>query len=108
MKEGLAGWAWQQQHAALSALGILADGKTMGLTECCYCPEWNSPAPALSLFPYHSFGIARYAECAILSAGFSQRMATIEWQPFVLSGTIGLACANLVLDFWKCMGRVRD
>lgn len=28
VKEGLAGWAWQQQHAALSALGILADGKT--------------------------------------------------------------------------------
>ncbi|CAM9729618.1 unnamed protein product, partial [Ectocarpus sp. 12 AP-2014] len=25
VKEGLAGWAWQQQHAALSTLGILAD-----------------------------------------------------------------------------------
>ncbi|CAN0434306.1 unnamed protein product, partial [Hapterophycus canaliculatus] len=27
VKEGLKGWTWQHQYAALSALGILADGE---------------------------------------------------------------------------------
>lgn len=27
VREGLGGWTWQHQHAALSALGVLADGK---------------------------------------------------------------------------------
>lgn len=27
VREGLGGWTWQHQHAALSALGVLADGE---------------------------------------------------------------------------------
>lgn len=27
VEEGLRGWNWQQQHAALTAMGHLADGK---------------------------------------------------------------------------------
>lgn len=29
VKEGLGGWNWQQQHAALTALGNLADGESV-------------------------------------------------------------------------------
>ena len=29
VREGLGGWTWQHQHAALSALGVLANGEYM-------------------------------------------------------------------------------
>lgn len=29
IKEGLSGWNWQQQHAAMTAVGNLADGETL-------------------------------------------------------------------------------
>lgn len=29
LKEGIGGWAWQQQHAALTAIGVLANGTVL-------------------------------------------------------------------------------